>query len=843
MNRCHVFLSCVLGLCANTLPAIEVNEIPKEAVNDAVMASPADVAEVANWFAESITGVHPVAEAQPIKIELLRQDHSTLQFRQSCMETPIKIGQQSFQHGMGTHANSVIAVTLPANARRFKAMIGIDNNYDTGGVRGSVQFAVEIAGKEVFRSKTLTGPDAAVPVDIKIPQGTQKIILKTDTTPDGPAHDQCDWADAQLVLADGSSLWVEGASKPFFEAKLPFSFRYGGVASAELLKKWPRTESAKDVGDHVAHVVTWTDPATGLKVEAVAKVFKRYPAAEWLVYFENTGSKDTPILENIQALDLTLQTGNAKKPGVLHQILGDQCNEKSFLPVETPVEPGKPIAMAPQGGRPSNGTFPFFNYQYDNTGIIAAIGWSGQWAASLARDPSGLTHLTAGIEKTHFLLHAKERVRGPRILVMQWKGDRVAAHNRFRRLMLFHYVVQRNGRALGLPIAGQCFDRYWIAKKDEWVNEAAQLEFIKTLKRGGCDTYWFDAAWFEKRFPDGVGNWFPDRKAFPRGMEPMGRLCRDIGMQFILWFEPERVAAGTQIAREQPQFVFGGTKGGLYKLNDPEARKAMTETLSRIIRDYHIDVYRNDFNIDPLSFWRGNDAPDRQGITEIRYVEGHYAMWDELRSRHPGLWIDNCASGGRRIDLETCMRSAPLWRSDTSCWAGHPDWDQTQTQGLSLYIPLFTGSSWSYDAYTVRSGATGGAIIQFDFLGKDFSFKESKAALDEVRANQKYWYGDFYSLTKASLAADGWTAYQFHRADLDAGIVLAFRRGECCYPAFEAGLHAVQPDKRYTVDFVDDNRTCVTKTLTGKQLADGVEMRIPKKGQSLLIRYRVVVDR
>ncbi len=40
-------------------------------------------------------------------------------------------------------------------------------------------------------------------------------------------------------------------------------------------------------------------------------------------------------------------------------------------------------------------------------------------------------------------------------------------------------------------------------------------------------------------------------------------------------------------------------------------------------------------------------------MTEIRYVEGHYAMWDELRARHPGLWIDNCASGGRRIDLET----------------------------------------------------------------------------------------------------------------------------------------------------------------------------------------------
>ena len=59
----------------------------------------------------------------------------------------------------------------------------------------------------------------------------------------------------------------------------------------------------------------------------------------------------------------------------------------------------------------------------------------------------------------------------------------------------------------------------------------------------------------------------------------------------------------------------------------------------------------------PLDFWRGNDPPDRQGMTEIRYIEGLYALWDEPRGRHPGLLIDDCASGGRRIDLEMISRS------------------------------------------------------------------------------------------------------------------------------------------------------------------------------------------
>ena len=43
------------------------------------------------------------------------------------------------------------------------------------------------------------------------------------------------------------------------------------------------------------------------------------------------------------------------------------------------------------------------------------------------------------------------------------------------------------------------------------------------------------------------------------------------------------------------------------------------------------------------------EGPERTGITEIKHIMGLYRFWDELRSRHPGLVIDNCSSGGRRF--------------------------------------------------------------------------------------------------------------------------------------------------------------------------------------------------
>ncbi len=836
MRPCVLALVAWCAIAPLATPA-ELPDIPAEPAQDAVMAPPEELAQMGDWASLAFLNQWPPGRKPPVVVQCRRQDHSVLRFGQSCMETPLRIGTRQYPHGLGTHANSVIAVELPPKAKLFRAWVGIDNNEDTQGRFGSAVFSAEINGKEVFRSPVCKGGEEARPVEVPLPPGTGELILKVDTTADGPSHDQANWADAQVVLEDGRVVWLdEGQPSGLIGPAIPFSFRYGQADSATLLAQWPRTVRTTEAPDGRRHEVTWTDPATGLAVEAAVRVFRQFPAVEWVVYFENRGQKDTPILADIQALDVQLRTGWVRRPAQLHGLVGDVCGERSFLPQTSLLEPGRPLVLSPAGGRPSNGAFPFFNVQYGQEGVIVAIGWSGQWAASLARAETGPTRLRAGMERTHLRLHPGERIRTPRIVLLPWKGDRLAAHNRWRRLMLFHYVPRVEGRPLRLPIALQCFDRYsWT--RPEWATEAGQFAAVRAAAALGCDTYWLDAAWFEGGFPNGVGNWTVKPKEFPRGLKPMSDACHALGLKFVLWFEPERVAPGTRIAREHPQFVFG-PQGGLFRLDDPAARAFLADLLGKCIAEFGIDVYRNDFNIDPLEYWRRNDPPDRQGITEIRYVEGHYALWDKLLAGRPGLWIDNCASGGRRIDLETCSRSVPLWRSDTSCSPGHAEWDQTQTLGLSLYVPLFTACAWSPEAYVLRSAATGGAICQFDYLDPKFPVEKAKAALAEIRENQKYWYGDFYPLTPATTEAEHWAAWQLHRPDLQAGIVLAFRRSRCPYPALMVGLHAVEPQATYAVQWIGEDRTVVAETRTGRQLAEDLELHLPQRGTSLLLRYR-----
>jgi len=790
--------------------------------------------------------VRPAPRPARPTLTLRWQDHGLLGRNQSCIGTPLKIGTQDFKRGLGSHANSEIAVSFaPGSAKSLRTSVGVDNNHDTEGKFGTVEFSVESGGKELFRSKILRGGDEPVPVSVDVPAAAGELVLRTDMTADGPAHDHADWADAQLVMQDGATVWLDElvpvpkAGDLWPMDKPPFLFSYDGKLSSEFLASWQRKTQSQDEAGRIVHVTTWTDPMTGLEVAATATAFKDFPAVDWVLRFTNSGAQDTPILSQVAALDMLL--GTAKEQSlVLDQINGDDCSERSFVPIERELKAGQSVTLAPAGGRPSNGTFPFFNLQCGAGGFFVAIGWTGQWSASLRRDAAGPTRLQAGMELTHLLLHPGETIRTPRLMLLCWSGERTDAHNTFRRLLLVHYQPKLDGKPIELALTAQTFNRWAGGTRPNWATEEGQIGAARIARDLGCDTHWFDAGWFEGNFPNGVGNWFPKPKEFPRGLAPVGQACEELGLKFLVWYEPERVGNDTQIAREHPEFVLPAKKnpgqGGLFNLGAPPARRWMTDLLIKQLADFHIHTYRNDFNMDPLPFWRGNDPPDRQGITEIRYVEGLYEMWDAMRAKYPRMYLDDCASGGRRIDLEMLMRAVVQTRSDTACAPGRAEWDQSQSYGLSMYLPLHATIGWDTATYDCRSIGAAGFCAEWDVLDKAFPMEQARACIAEIRENRKYWSGDYYPLTPWSMAHDLWIAWQLHRPDLDAGIVLAFRRKDSPYPALQAPLRGVNAGRAYSVSFIDDLHQAAKKTMTGRELMT-LELRLPERRSSVLVRY------
>jgi len=274
----------------------------------------------------------------------------------------------------------------------------------------------------------------------------------------------------------------------------------------------------------------------------------------------------------------------------------------------------------------------------------------------------------------------------------------------------------------------------------------------------------------------------------------------------------------------------------LFDLTNPEALRWFCKYFGDIIERNGIDYYRQDFNIRPEPFWKLKDEPGRIGMTEIRYIEGLYTYWDYLLNRFPNLLIDNCASGGRRLDLETVSRSAPLWRTDYQY--GEPNGYQCHTYGLNFYLPLSGTGINKLDPYSLRSSLGSAVVLNWKLTNADVSILDMQKYVAEFKALRPYYYEDYYPLTGAGdlTGDDIWLAYQLNRPSDQSGIVVAFRRKDCRAETLTVKLRGLESEVTYTVVNADDQRS-INKT--GKELSEGITLEAPARG-SVLLKYHKV---
>jgi alpha-galactosidase len=775
-------------------------------------------------------------------IRVIREDFGVLGINQSCIKTPIRIGTQSFAHGLGVNSVAELEVTLPPGATHFDAQVGIDNNSDTAGTKGSSEFIVEADGKQLFKSAVLRGGGEPVAVSTDL-TGAKILTLKVTDGGDGPGWDQGDWADATITLTNGGKVMLnelpvlDGQLATRSPDDLPFSFIYGGKSSRDLLKTWPQTvtEAPSPGPGRTLTKITWTDPQSGLEVRCELTKFSDSPAADWVVWLTNNGTANSPIIEKLLALDMVTP---AATPSLVYSN-GSTASQNDYVPNEKAITP-YPLNLSAVDGRSSGGIFPFFNLHDKElaNGLMLAIGWSGQWESSFRTisDLHGakLAYLSAGQQALRLTLKPGETIRTPRILLIRYAGsDQTRGHNLLRQTLLAHYVPRVDGKIDIAPVTANTWFTY---NSGSGVTEANQLAAIARMAQVGVEDYWLDAGWYGTgEWYKSVGSWNTREKDFPNGLKVLSDAAHQDGMKMIVWFEPERVQKNTTIAQEHPEFVHEGPAEGLFKLDDPTARKWMTDLLADHLSKDGIDVLRIDYNLNPLSYWRNADTPDRQGWTENQYMQGLYTMWDDLRTRFPQLMIDDCASGGRRIDLETVSRSIPLWRSDRPCdGKANPTWDQAETAGISLWVPESTEGTWGFDPYTARSVATVGAAICADLLNPKFATADVERAIAEMKDLRPLWLGDYYPLTAIDTDDSHWMGWQFDRPDMNAGFVMVFRRPKVSETSFTAQLHGLDPAANYEVLLVDEKKTV---TVSGKDL-ESYQVDLPQAASCVLLKYR-----
>ncbi len=658
----------------------------------------------------------------------------------------------------------------------------------------------------------------------------------------------------------------------------PFSLQIDGVRVASSTG-WAVERAIREPDpDRQELTFTARHADHGLALRCVAVRYRRHPVVEWTLHLDQSASGRSPMVSEVLGLDASWQHGQ-DQPFLVRTYQGDDHLQRTiFQPQEHAMHSGRRLSMAPTSnagqepdGRCSSGAFPYFTIEEAGVGRYSerplakgfhvAVGWPGRWTASLSQDRDMLT-IQAGQERTRFRLESGESYQAPLIALCFFQGpDRLRAMNLWRRWMIAHNLPRLNGE-LPPPMleASTCgfLDEMGRA------TEANQIEYIDRHRQAGLPIthWWMDAGWYpcwlEYRQKNAwwiTGTWEPDPKRFPNGLRSITDHAHRHDIGAIVWFEPERVAPGTWLAKERPQWLLMRTQtalpgpanswanfqlqdeNGLLNLGNAEARAWLIERVSSLIRSEGIDVYRQDFNINPLTNWRDNDQPDREGLTENHHTGGYLEFWSELRRRFPGLLLDSCASGGRRLDLETMRRGVALHPTDHA----YHDLEAKQTLRHSLFgwLPFFGGPVLPMDrvdAYAFRSTMGLSTVIGFD-LRQPHDLDLLRKLMAEWHKVAPCYYGDFYPLTSYSLADDVWMAWQFHRPTENDGVVQVFRRPASPHESAGLPLRGIDPARTY--ELTDFDEPAPTRQ-TGADLAAGLRVTMPKGPSSRTIYYRVI---
>lgn len=673
------------------------------------------------------------------------------------------------------------------------------------------------------------------------------------------------------------------ASVAKVSTQLPFSFVYGGKSSREFLSTWKSEVSRKSLdGGITEYVRKLTDPDTRLEVRFTGKVYPECSAVEWTLYFANRGNAPTPVIENVRALDVTLNpvkktaktpqdvanfvfmTNNVSRPDdcllpELHRMNGSKgCVHftwDDFQPISDKLRPGDGIKFGQTGFSSSFEVSPFFDIAWDGGGAIYGVGWTGKWDASTDTAEDGTVRVAAGMTDLRAFLLPGEEIRSPRIMQVLWTGDDISrGYNYFRRAMINHIIPRYQGKVCMPPIGHMTSSEF----ECNGTNEQIEKGWLDSARGLGFEYYWLDA-WYMARggHPKGMGNWtFPlsnmwDPVRFPNGPKAVADYARSLGIpKFLMWFAPEGIWSGTTMLKEHPEWCLKDKPevddNYCYSFNfgDPQAREYATNFFDAAIKEFGISIYRVDAGMNLQSLQSVDTDPNRLGISEIRCTEGLYKFYEDLIARNPGLIIDNCCGGGTRLDLESLSRSIPFWRTDGSVWtigwrSRELNAVQSQIINLSLnrFVPLSTNGMMGAEPYYIRSAFNGGLSFNDDSRVSGYPKDKLKQGIAECKRLRKYILGDFYPLLNPGHAADAWCAWQYDLPDTGEGAVFVFRREASPYSSMQISMKAIDPQANYRITLYESYDPKPPMTVKGSELAH-YSVNLAGAPGSLLIEYK-----
>lgn len=607
-----------------------------------------------------------------------------------------------------------------------------------------------------------------------------------------------------------------------------------------------------------------------MKVSVEKNADPGFDEEEYTVWFENVGDIPSAVLEDIYALKTVVKGHRPMLRGCLGDI--DTFYEQYCHSLDTAS-----VCFESLTGRATHKVFPYFDLVHGNGGTRLALGWAGTWRVRFSPVRGGVEVTAETNVGFRSVLLPGEKVRTGLVLTMDYKGrEEHIGVNKWRAWYMQDILPKADSSGTdikpfwtfnfaqdtGRPNCdGSTSETYFT-----WQRTLEALENHDLLP----DFRWIDAGWYCN--PDGktsadswwmVGSWTLDEEKWPGNtLRKSNDACHRLGLKTLLWFEPERVTMVDELVKNFGYDYSWASKPDMgwitSDIGNPDCYKWTLDRILGIMDSCGIDLYREDNNIDHNEKWAWLDARlqaacglPRSGMTENRLIQAHYALWDSIleycRLAGKCTFLDSCASGGGRNDIEAMKRGFPILRSD---------YDRTtvgmrlsQSSGFCKWIPFHGASTKDVenmlikmvtppDTYVTRASLL--PVMNYNGpVSQDpcFDFEGMRSSIELWDSCKHLLTKDFYQLTAWHSPTDtgGWTAFAYNDPESGESILTAFRQETCPLADCKVSLPYAKAGWTYLIS--DDDSGRVWKA-SGRELRKGITLHLDEARSSLLWRIK-----
>ena len=441
-----------------------------------------------------------------------------------------------------------------------------------------------------------------------------------------------------------------------------------GYGNGHTMACTSATEALKFIGQQREGntVITTVTDGKGRTVRHFALWEEGLRALRVFCEFENTG--DRPVaLELLSSVNLSGLTpftgGDAAGALFLHRVrsmwsaegrLRTESIEAAMLERSWTGHALRLCKFGQVGSMPTRGYFPFAALEDRKAGVTWAmqLACPSSWQMEIRRKDDCLS-MMASLADEDFGHWTKtvapgECFRTPEAYVTTGKGgvDEVS-----QRLL----TIQRRNMPrpqAELPVMFNEYCTTWGNPTHENLREIAEC-----LEGKGLDFLVIDAGWYRqpgKGWSDCGGDWIPEEKEmFPRGLKATADMIRSHGMIPGLWFEPETCAADSDIFRREEMLlkrhgsVIDTDNRRFLDLRKEEVREYLRERVTGLLKKCGFGYIKVDYN-DCIGV--GCDDRDSLGEGLRQNIQGTLRFFRGMREEIPELYIENCASGGHRLE-------------------------------------------------------------------------------------------------------------------------------------------------------------------------------------------------